>query len=393
MNSLQTTMLHITVGTAPGAELNLLNDLRMVKAGILYADRVKLCSPAYSILLPMLELGEQSIEERLDFLERILPYMGYSAEQQQLVLDNINKQRELFRPSEFDLSKVFAKLQAKNQLNRQWEQLKRKYKPLGQDIAAKEFKRAVEANILEVHSFQTLEEADVRNRGIYTDLNATTIKVVKEFVDVLGKTVVDGSTYPLFDESTAKEIQKRIENGELELRELRAKQAKQSNLAANLLSRLPLLEEVPVDEIIDIRRELENPLHRFRSGIITYANEIKSAPWNEDFSVEAEQLFIEKIGPAILEIEETLTTQSSFAGLALRRTNTAVLASGGVLSAVVGFSSLLSPFAAVAVGGGLVASSVLYEAYKDWQKQNVDVEKNQLYFYYKVIKRITDQDA
>lgn len=381
--------MHITIGTAPQKDLNLVTDIKLVKAALLYADRTKLCSPAYSILLPMLELGKRTPEEQLDFLERILPYSNLSAEQIEIALQNIKGEREQLRGGGFSINRLFARIRAKKRFEEKWELIRNKFEPLGQDVAVEEFGRAVEANLLEIQTFKTLEEADVKNKGFYTDLEGTTAKLVKEFVGVVGKTIADGSTYPLFDDSIRNEIRRRIEQGIIDPSELRINQAKQTRLATDLLKRLPVLDEVPIDELINIRNELERPLHRFRSGIIEYAEEIKSAAWGKDFQAEAEQLFIRRIGPAILEIEEAIETRSSFAGLVVKKASAATLASGGVLSMILDKVALLPSYAALALGGALTTTAILHEAYKEWQKQEQEIEKNQLYFYYEVTERLS----
>jgi len=81
-------------------------------------------------------------------------------------------------------------------------------------------------------------------------------------------------------------------------------QSKQIAIVSDLISRLPLFEKASVDEIFDIRKELEKPLVNFRSEIVKISKEIESAPWNREFPSEVEQLFIEKCEPTILEIED-----------------------------------------------------------------------------------------
>ena len=66
--------LHFTVGTGPSfdpcrGQLSLENDLRLLKAGILYADRMRMCSVGVSLTLRMLA------DARVDDLGRQLDYI------------------------------------------------------------------------------------------------------------------------------------------------------------------------------------------------------------------------------------------------------------------------------------------------------------------------------
>ena len=70
-----TRPLHFTIGTGLGlnpsvGQLSLENDLLMVKAGLLYADRVRLCSIGASLALEFAKLMKASGRERMEFLAK-----------------------------------------------------------------------------------------------------------------------------------------------------------------------------------------------------------------------------------------------------------------------------------------------------------------------------------
>jgi hypothetical protein len=159
--------------------------------------------------------------------------------------------------------------------------------------------------------------------------------------------------------------------------------SKHVRLAGDLLTELPIIDDVSVDEILDIRRELNGPLIRFRGALGKFAEEIKSAPWDKNFEIEAEQLFRKYIGPAVAEIIHEVKANSSLAGLILRKTTMPVLAGGGLLF-YLDQLALLPVNAAIAIGGAFASAGVLLDAYKTWQTERLNVEKNQLYFYYKL---------
>lgn len=69
--------MHFTVGSAAGhsasGNLDLIEDLALVKATLLYADRVKLCSPGSSVLSGIAEFQESSSEAKARLVVRFLP--------------------------------------------------------------------------------------------------------------------------------------------------------------------------------------------------------------------------------------------------------------------------------------------------------------------------------
>ena len=64
-----------------------------------------------------------------------------------------------------------------------------------------------------------------------------------------------------------------------------------------------------LSEIIDIRRELENPLKRFRKTMLDYSDRISCAPWEEAFNAETDRVFMRDIEPAVLELEEAVKSK------------------------------------------------------------------------------------
>ena len=74
-NSLD-NQLHITVGAAIQRELNLTQELGLLKAALLYADKVKLCSLTSSVLVTLLPLGYLNEDDQLELLSHIAPSLG-----------------------------------------------------------------------------------------------------------------------------------------------------------------------------------------------------------------------------------------------------------------------------------------------------------------------------
>jgi hypothetical protein len=73
MNLNSKNKLHITIGTYPSSSAKLDADLGLIKAALLYGDRVTLCSFTYSILLSAMTLVGSEFKQRLQLLEKIAP--------------------------------------------------------------------------------------------------------------------------------------------------------------------------------------------------------------------------------------------------------------------------------------------------------------------------------
>ena len=157
-------------------------------------------------------------------------------------------------------------------------------------------------------------------------------------------------------------------------------------MASDLLRRLPLFEKATVQEILDIRRELENPLIRFRGAVIHMSEGIRSAAWDEDFPSDAGMAFRKEVEPAILEIEEAVQDNGSLSSLLLKDVRPGDWATGlGVmLSTLAG----LPDVASVLLGSGTTAGMTARGAYKEWREDRKNIESNHMFFYYETRERL-----
>jgi hypothetical protein len=136
-------------------------------------------------------------------------------------------------------------------------------------------------------------------------------------------------------------------------------------------------------EILDIRRELENHRARFRSGI-KYAATIRNASWDEEFIAEIEEIFHREIEPAVLDIEDAVKTNGSMFELATRKlVGAPALGTSSLFSFMVSQFSSLPTITRMVMAAGLGIGTAIYDAYRQSQKQDIALEQNQLFFYYK----------
>jgi hypothetical protein len=116
-----------------------------------------------------------------------------------------------------------------------------------------------------------------------------------------------------------------------------------------------------------------------------FAAQIRSAVWDKDFVLEAEQVFYQEIAPAVNAIEDAVKSSSNMVSLLARKSiDLKRVATGGLLSAVVSNVAALPKIACIALGYAPPIAGVLFDAYKERQRQKQALEQNQLYFYYRV---------
>ena len=71
---------------------------------------------------------------------------------------------------------------------------------------------------------------------------------------------------------------------------------------ANLFDRLPVFD-IKMDELLDLRAELQRPLINFRAEMINLSRDIENASWDKDFSSDVQDVYQAKVEPTLLELE------------------------------------------------------------------------------------------
>jgi len=172
-------------------------------------------------------------------------------------------------------------------------------------------------------------------------------------------------------------------------------------LFKHLSLQLPNFENTPVDEILDIRKELEKPLVRFRSTILKYSDEIKHIPDDRYIEEACNELYIKEIAPALLELEEAAKANSLVKNLGYK-----IFSDEGLLNKGLGGLTfgLMAPGALAAMSQSIPlgisamipsmvpatarVTSKVVQTVKEHQEKNKDIEGNSLYFLYEARRRL-----
>jgi hypothetical protein len=374
--------LHFTVGSAAGHDsaesLDLQEDLALVKASLLYADRVKLCSLGASVLSGIAQFQEASTEEQARLVVRFLPDLQPSMNSQELhfleAAVGLRGRKEKRRISKRTRKEILAMVSERG------GELEAMVLEQHRAAGIEGFREAVNSGVLEVHPFrqttaQALIEATIRGEGnpLYGfDL----ADLLEEFLEQVTGAVEDGFTYPMFDDLTGNFVAEAIRGGLIQSSESSIARGQHSGLSGELLQRLPLFEEATVAEVLDIRRELEGPLRGFRLAVSDFSSQIRSAGWEPEFAEEADALFREKVQPEIERIEVAVRENRSLEEFARKVVRHG--ATRATFGAVIGSVSDLSALAGIAIGLG----SAGVQAYLDQQDSLREIQDKQLYFYY-----------
>lgn len=369
---MQTAILNdkftITVAAFPDAEvgLSLKKELQLLKTALIYADNVRLCSPLAFILLSTL----------------------YDA----VITTDNHVLQEYFSSRPKGEQIIAALIELKEQPKKALQQLSLLRLNNSDGHESQVVPLAFAEKVLSAAGFESLIEPTRLGLVALPMFNIKLSDSPNGFQQLeeqywysVSKSILRSDSYPLFDKVTLETLQSDIQRGSLLPSEMEISQAKQVALSSELLQRLPRFENASLHEILDIRRELNGPLVRFRSAIVQYSRQVQSAPWDKDFPIEANEVFVEHLAPAILEIEEACRSNSFLRKLLPSLGEKPIEPLGApVMGLIVANSAHLSEI--LATGVGLVGGSALlaYRTYDSFKQERQRIESNQLYFYYRV---------
>jgi hypothetical protein len=387
---------HISVGVQPTDDLNLDKEIRMVKAAILYADKVKLYSLKVPSILAISRFNDFPLNLRLEFFEKIIPYLS-SGDSAQKLSTSLNDYKKIQHKKQLDIHELQLKNEFERKLEQNWKDIAEQTKKFVEESQIDQINSAIKAGVLELHEFRNSDNDSAALNLLIGSAAATSALKAKEkgsktdqdkawigeFVENISNSVSDDSTYPLLDNVTGNLMTAGLGSKMAKGPGFGIDRGKQTELARYLLERLPLFEKASVAEILGIRKELDKPLARFRGAIINFSEDIKSTPWNKDFPPEADKIYLRDVKPALLDMEEAIQSNKFLTTLIKKLAEKpATLPTGSLFSiAISQFSSLPKELAA-SLGIGLASASLIYEAYDEWARKNQAIEQNKLYFYY-----------
>ncbi len=398
--------LHISIGTHPSSELSLEQELRLVKAALLYADVTTLYSLTCSSILMVLRAGELGIKHKLNLIEKVVPYLSGGKDTKKTI-SSLKDYRKKIRIKHPDKRLLSDRKRIEDGFEQHWQGIKHSVLELAKQSHIASLEPAFQSGLLRLHTFEGADSDDavvdfmadcvIRASGSpllaaqASDIDNRGNKIITEFVNCISDAVSDRSTYPLFDHQISELVSAGIQAKKIVVSESGVDRAKQVGLAGQLLQSLPLFDQATIDEIIDIRRELDKSLVRFRKAMIEFSDDIKSASWDDDFPYDAESVFHKEVRPAILDIEEAVKSNNLLVSLIKKFADEPlVLPAGSMFSIAISTFASLPQEISASLGIGIPAAAIVFDAYDEWKKKNQTIESNLLYFYYRAQKRLSE---
>jgi hypothetical protein len=378
--------LKVSVVTTPSGDaeqLTIKDDVDLVKAAVLYADEVELISFGAAMIGSMASFTAsgadgiltlfRSLDERTlkgltggkgfdaQLLDYLPAFMAFAASPEGRAL-GLGDDADEFEAA---MSQATAELQGVS------EQMIR-------DSGAEELIPCIESGVL------TLSDAGL-GKGWESD------QIMTEWTELLRRRLNDGSTRLLFDGDAGELVALMLRDGMIVGSELGFKHAGEAATGSGLVARLPAFPQAPMDELLDLRRDLKSPLVRYRAAVMRLSKDLPRLVGPE-LEAHIDDLWRSDVAPAIQEIEETLADHGLVGEIAKHaQEDIKVLIAGGA-ALFMGMSGAagLENWVSATIAGAAAATHVAVKTGSSMRDGKQSARRSDLFYLYEANRRLRD---
>ena len=395
--------MKISIGTA-SSNMEFEEDLKLIKSSLLYADEIELIGMAeYAVFnyLPKCLTNAKDID---DMIEKLLPlFRSFDSKETKELEEKLCSLTQMLEPVRPYLKKkngrnkqeILAQLKIQQVFKQCNELLEEALHDVMTEEGTRTIQQLIDKNIISVFDYSYNGFSIDELTGGY-------------FANLLG-TVKSGSSFPLFDNICSSVVKSVINEKILDFSKIDKEIIRHAGIANNILATLPTLEKASIDEILDFKKELQNPLINFRTAIYKFSEQVISMPWDINFQYECLKLYDTEVMPRINELNEL----SSEPGV-LRNFGRRVLADGearrklgyvgaGLATAITTRTDIIETFgilekylqsgvkiglSAAGIAAFLKTANLFKESVDAVNAQKSVIEGNVMYYYYMASKKL-----
>lgn len=280
--------LHITVvALTAGRGLEMTDEVALVKAALLYADRVTLASPKAVLFASLASYLVAPPTERSEALMEIVAGLPDGA-------GPVAIWRALRQKKHRTAAEIIALKRMEKQLEASGLEMVAKIEEMLEEAKAGELARAMEEGVLKLDPLG----ADRVSEPFST--KAITEAVVTLIGQVLGP---DSQSYPMFSQLTGGLARAMVREDKIAGADLAP--ATQAHVAGRFISALEAFPDASMDVVLDARGRLRGPLRRFRAGVTRLSRELRDiSALDPRFERASADLYREHVAPALQEMDE-----------------------------------------------------------------------------------------
>jgi hypothetical protein len=378
---------------------------RLVKPALLYADRVTIYSPAASMMSAVTELASirdprQQLLVTLEIVKEVpqlASQLNVPSETLEQLKGFLGVDRRLVRRigamhgngTQGQIDELYAQLDGLDSIWR--DQMPDAIAKVKEALGAEELLLAVRAGAVKVASLVETPNLDVIADSLRRAKGASTGTAVDDMIVAFTARIVemlaDQRSFPLFDAQSSGLIRALEREAAVAPSPHAMRRGAEVSSAASFMGYLPYFPDLPMDEVLDLRKALGKPLVRFRGALARMSREFEPRPIDDEFEAEVEDAWRTQVAPALVDIREALGEHgllSEAASIALGDPRRLLVEAGGVLAAAHGDVVSLSGLVTAGIAAGLPLADVAGRALQQSRAGKRDVRKSAFYFLHRL---------
>jgi hypothetical protein len=388
---------HLAVVTAPannGSTIGVQHEVELVKASLLYADSVEVLSLGgqmiremnkfaagdgmnlYSLLYSLDDETLRSMSPDLDLeqFRQLLPLLTSLSPEQIRAIAAADPELAEFS----ELADIVD--DSHNAANTGMAEIRAYTDRLRVESGVAELEPALEARLVRFNEKIQLGEG--------TDAE------VEAFIQQLKRYLQDPNWFVLLDTEIASLARSMINEGVVKPPQRAISNAGEAVIGTGFLARLPAFPGAPMDELLDLRGDLDEPLSRYRRKVSHLRGELRTEPFDEHIEAEVDALWRTEVDPALKEIRQAMADH----GLVRELIRTvggdlSNFAKGGWLPAGVAIITAdvfdLSKAVAAAVTTGSAVTPTITKSLIARGRARTEARDRDLYYLYEVDRRLS----
>jgi hypothetical protein len=246
---------------------------------------------------------------------------------------------------------------------------------------------AVEAGAVEIADLTGPTSSRLLTDSIRAALGSRSSESLDElmvaYVTRTAEILTAGKTFPLLDATSSDLVRAMEREASIEPSSHAVRRSSEVGAAARLMGFLPDFPDLPMDEVLDLRGQLQEPLVRFRSAMAEMTRDFSTRSFDEEFALEVEDAWRQRVEPALAEIREALAEHGllrEVASVALGDPRRILLEAGGVFAAGHGELISISEMMTAALATAVPAADIVGRAILKVRNGRRDVRSNGFYF-------------
>ncbi len=246
------------------------------------------------------------------------------------------------------------------------------------------------------HELAPALEAGLLTLTPVATLGGSVSDIVDVFAKNLSELLTNSNRHLLLDDQIAGIANALVREGLVSPSPLALANAGEAAVAHGLIARLPAFDTAPTDEILDLRRDLDLPLKRYRRAVAEMSARLRSGPLDGDIAAEIDHLYLHEVEPALAEIREGMADHGLVREIARTLALDIKPLITGAVGSVIALSGVslanLGTLVAATAGSaplGLAATAAAAQAVIEKQKGEAASRSHELFYLFEVDRRLS----